>query len=171
MKDKVYINGKNAEIERRWLIKIPNMAELEKQKDCNVSSIEQIYISDNGSFNGDRIRKRDFAGSVKYYRTHKERINYISCYEDEREITAEEYERLSALKLEHTAAIRKKRCCFEYGGNTVEIDIYDFWNDKAIMEIELSEEEQAVRYPDFIEVITEITGDESYSNYALACKK
>ena len=63
MKDKVYINGKNAEIERRWLIKIPNMAELEKQKDCNVSSIEQIYISDNGSFNGDRIRKRDFAGS------------------------------------------------------------------------------------------------------------
>lgn len=170
MEEKVYINGRIAEIERKWLIKIPDTAAMQRQTGYNVSSIEQIYISENESFNGDRIRKRSFGGKIKYYSTHKERINDISCYEDEKEISAEEYEILSKLKIENTITIKKDRHCFEFCGHTVEIDIYEFWDDKAVMEIELESEEQTVSYPDFIEVIKEVTGDKAYSNYGLSCK-
>lgn len=170
MEEKVFINGRPAEIERKWLIKIPDIKILEKQDMYNVSSIEQIYISDDRSAGGSRIRKRDFGADIKYYKTHKEDINGISRFEEEREISKEEYEVLSQ-KIRHgTSPIKKKRHSFNYCGFVVEIDIYEFWDDKASMEIELTSEDQQVYVPDFIEIIKEVTGDKSYNNYALACK-
>ena len=50
----------------------------------------------------------------------------------------------------------------------MEIDIYEFWNDQAIMEIELESEDQVIDLPGFIEVIKEVTGDPAYYNGALA---
>ena len=49
-----------------------------------------------------------------------------------------------------------------------EEEIYPFWKDKAIMEIELSSEEQQVRFPPEIKVIREVTDDPSFKNIALA---
>ena len=49
-----------------------------------------------------------------------------------------------------------------------EIDVYPFWTDRAIMEIELDSEEREVMLPPFIEVIKEVTGDGRYTNAAIA---
>ena len=47
-------------------------------------------------------------------------------------------------------------------------DVYPFRQDKAIAEIELSNENTAVTFPDFIKVIKEVTDDPEYKNAALA---
>ena len=49
-----------------------------------------------------------------------------------------------------------------------EIDVYPFWTDRAIMEIELDSEEREVMLPPSIEVIKEVTGDGRYTNAAIA---
>ena len=42
-----------------------------------------------------------------------------------------------------------------YENQYFEIDVYPFWDDQAIAEIELSDENTAVKFPDFIRVIRE----------------
>lgn len=49
-----------------------------------------------------------------------------------------------------------------------EIDIYPFWMDKAIMEIELSEPNEEIRFPEMINVVREVTEDNQYKNSSLA---
>lgn len=64
--------------------------------------------------------------------------------------------------------IRKNRYCLTYNNQYFEIDIYPFWNDKAIAEIELSDENAVVEFPKEIKVIKEVTDDAAYKNASLA---
>ena len=64
--------------------------------------------------------------------------------------------------------IRKSRYCLMYDNQYFEIDIYPFWKDKAIAEIELRDENAEVRFPEQIKVIREVTNDESYRTSSLA---
>lgn len=168
MAKNVFKDGRPVEIERKYLIKIPDLEVLKNQPNYNSSAIEQMYIADNGEYKGGRIRKREYASGCKYYKTYKENINGLSKFEVESEITAEEYNILSERRLENTRAIIKVRHCFDYQGQTFELDIYEFWNDKATLEVELESEEQKVVLPEFIEIIADVTGNKAYSNYSLA---
>ena len=64
--------------------------------------------------------------------------------------------------------IRKTRYCMTYENCYLELDVYPFWNDVAILEIELSKEDEEISIPDEIKVIKEVTDDESYKNVNLA---
>ena len=64
--------------------------------------------------------------------------------------------------------IRKTRYCLTYENQYFEIDVYPFWNDKAIAEIELSDERAVINFPKQIQVIKEVTDDEAYKNASLA---
>ena len=55
-------------------------------------------------------------------------------------------------------------------GLKYEIDVYPFWTQTAIMEIELKNEEQKFDIPEFIKVIGEVTNNLDYSNHSLAKK-
>ena len=50
----------------------------------------------------------------------------------------------------------------------IEIDIYPFWKDIAIAEIELNDENQKIELPKKLNVIKEVTNDERYKNVQLA---
>ena len=162
--------GAHIEIERKYLIKIPDIDVLKAQPNYNSSFIEQIYISadSSGTFKGDRIRKRVYSDVTKYYKTHKEYISGLSRIEIEDEISEDEYNELAKRRLPDSRAVRKVRHCFDFNGQVVELDIYEFWSDKATAEVEIEDEKQAVTLPNFIEVIADVTGDKSYSNYSLS---
>ena len=64
--------------------------------------------------------------------------------------------------------IHKTRYCLSENNQYFEIDIYPEWDNQAIMEIELSSENETIKYPEFIKVIKEVTDDESYKNYKMA---
>ena len=64
--------------------------------------------------------------------------------------------------------IRKTRYCLTYENQYFEIDLYPFWQDQAIAEIELSDEHAEICFPPELRVIREVTEDENYKNAALA---
>lgn len=66
--------------------------------------------------------------------------------------------------------IRKWRYRIPFAGQMLEVDIYDFWQDRATLEIELECEEQAVMLPDWLEIVRELTGERAYKNRFLAEK-
>ena len=55
-----------------------------------------------------------------------------------------------------------------YENQYFEIDVYPFWKDKAIVELELSDEHQPIVFPKELKVIKEVTDDPAYKNAALA---
>ena len=52
--------------------------------------------------------------------------------------------------------------------NILKLMYYPFWSDKAIVEIELSDENAEIVFPKQLKVIKEVTDDDSYKNASLA---
>lgn len=150
------------EIERRYLIRYPDLAWLTAQHGCRAVQIEQAYLQD-----GVRLRKRGGQDGYIYFETVK-RGEGARRLEMERRISEEEYRRLLAEAGGSIRWIRKTRYCLVYEAQYLEIDVYPFWKDKAILEVELLHEDDAVEIPPEIHVIRDVTGDSAYSNYALS---
>ena len=155
------------EIERKFLIEYPDVNELEAYPNSTKSEIAQTYLLTDDGFTS-RIRKRTTNGATKYIFTEKKRVNDVKCIENERDITKEEYNDLLKLADPERRTIEKTRYCLPYGGRVVEIDIYPFWTDRAIAEVEMEDEGESVRFPGFIKVIREVTAEKAYKNVALA---
>ena len=86
----------------------------------------------------------------------------------ERRLSAEEYLRMLMEADTTKRQIRKNRYCLTYDNQYFEIDVYPFWSDKAIAEIELKDENEDIRFPKELTVIKEVTDDISYKNASLA---
>ena len=83
-------------------------------------------------------------------------------------MSQEEYLRLLMEADTSKRQIRKTRYCLTYKNQYFEIDVYPFWNDKAIAEIELRDENAKIVFPKQIKVIREVTDDDSFKNASLA---
>lgn len=154
------------EIERKFLIKYPDMDLLRAR--AQGSQIVQTYLRRPEKGRSARVRKRGCGGAWTYTHTVKEKINDMRRLEIEREITEEEYLELLKDADPSRRTICKERWCYEYRNQLFEIDIFPFWQDKAVMEIELSDEMQPVLFPPEIEIIKEVTGDKRYTNSSIA---
>ena len=64
--------------------------------------------------------------------------------------------------------IRKTRYCLTYDNQYFEIDLYPFWEDKAILEIEISDENTPITFPKELHILQEVTEDDSYKNASIA---
>lgn len=157
------------EIERKYVIKIPDIGELMRQGDYTVSRIEQTYLeSEEGVTH--RVRKRVYEDREVYTETKKMRIDKISSYEDEREIDGGEYLRLIERIKKGTRTLLKTRHTFRYSGQIFEVDIYPEWTSSCIMECELLSRDTEVELPSFINVVKEVSGDKKYSNASMSQK-
>jgi len=155
------------EIERKYIIQMPNVSLFCGLSGFTESDITQIYLSaERGKTR--RVRRRAGALGVEYTETVKERIDGMSAHESEREITENEYIRLSSEIAEGTKPICKKRYTFLYLGQLFEIDVYPEWKRTAIMETELDSREACPRMPEFIKIVREVTGIRAYSNASMS---
>ena len=50
----------------------------------------------------------------------------------------------------------------------LEFDIYPFWQDRAILEIELTCEDEVPDIPEYVSIIRDVTGEKAYKNRQLA---
>ncbi|MBQ7035773.1 MAG: CYTH domain-containing protein [Clostridia bacterium] len=152
------------EIERKFLISRPDLLNLANL--CKIKKISQTYlVSAEGSL---RVRRTEEKGKVTYVETSKRSISAMKRLELEQQLTEEEYNRRLESRDPRRRTIQKTRYCLPYAGHTYEIDIYPFWKKQAVMEVELSEEEEAFTPPPFIRILKEVTGDPRYSNHSLA---
>ena len=95
-------------------------------------------------------------------------LTELTRREYERDITAEEYSDLLARKTPNTITIRKDRHVFRHKGLTYELDVYDFWRDKATLEAEVKSEDTPIPIPPCVKLIKEVTYDRRYNNSRLA---
>lgn len=155
------------EIERKFLIEYPDIKALESLENCSKKGMVQTYLESQKDETW-RVRSVFEDGKFTYYENTKQFVSNIKRIENEREITKEEYEE----KLKHADKTRrpivKDRYCLYENDFCYEIDVYPFWNDQAIMEVELQNETDDFPIPNIVKVIKEVTGDKEYLNVTLA---
>lgn len=153
------------EIERKYLIQMPDLSKISK---FEVVNILQTYLTTNNDTVERRIRQRGIQGNYSYYFTEKQEISALKRVEREKRISQNEYLKLLTEADTTLRQVAKKRICFIYKNQYFELDMYNFLKDKAILEIELTTECTNVDIPDFIKVIKEVTDDNAYRNYSFA---
>lgn len=155
------------EIERKFLIQMPDVAALTARPDCRVLRMVQTYLlAPKGETH--RVRLVREGDAVRYIETTKRRVSALSAEETEREVDATTYGELLALADPARRAIEKTRYAFPFEGHTVEVDVYPFWQDRAVLEVELKSEQEHFVLPDFLPIIKEVTEDKRYKNVNLA---
>lgn len=155
------------EIERKYLIEYPDIKWLENNPSCQRIEIIQTYLKSSKS-EEIRVRQRGINGNYIYFQTIKRKVSDLKRIEIERRLSESEYLKLLMEADTTKRQIRKTRYCLTYENQYFEIDIYPFWKDKAIVEIELSSENEKIIFPKKIKIIKEVTNDNSYKNSSLA---
>lgn len=159
------------EIERKFLLKSPMDWRSPHIKGAQQVQIEQIYLLSHPK-EEIRIRKRSQGDSHAYYRTCKIKIRPGIRQEKEEAISAKEYLDLQQLRDPNFETIRKFRYCFIYKNQYFELDTFITPRKTPdILEIELTEENDKVEIPPFLDIEKEVTGDDRYSNRELARHK
>ena len=155
------------EIERKFLIEYPDIDWLENHPACSCAEITQTYLCSDAD-EEIRVRERIEGERRVYFHTVKRKVTEIKRIEDEREIQKDEYERFLREADPQKRQIRKTRYCLRENGLCFEIDVYPFWQDKAIAEIELCDEDTPIVFHKRIKVIREVTNDKAFKNASLA---
>lgn len=158
------------EIEKKYLIRMPNIEELSKLVSLSENRIIQTYLVKNDSDVERRVRQRGKPGDYIYYYTEKKKLSDVSRMEKEEIISEKEYLNLLAEADYLKRQISKMRYCFIWNNLYFELDVYPFWEDYAILEIELTNEGDKIEIPSFLQVVKDVTEDEDYKNYNLASK-
>lgn len=168
MGNKLHGESVPLEIERKFLIKYPDISILEKAKGYNVTEIFQTYLESDKDGCNMRVRKRGINGKYTYTVTYKKSITEVIREEYEKQISQKQYDTLLARAKKGFNTIVKQRHCFYYNEKLFELDTFPFWNDRAFLEIELTCDKEQFDIPPFVAVIKEVTADKRYRNFALA---
>jgi CYTH domain-containing protein len=155
------------EIERKFLLRtVPDLGRIEG---IQASVIEQMYLV---SAPGEqlRIRKRTASdGSSTYYRTTKTATDASGVrLEHESRIRDTEYLSFKNLQEPGTHIIQKTRYCFIWESQYFELDVFKNPAGIVFLEIELTEENDRVVLPPFLDIVREVTDEKAFSNYGLA---
>lgn len=154
------------EVERCFLVKMPT-PEILKQLKAVPVSIYQTYLKSNDGIER-RVRQRGSDGKYLYFYTEKVGNSKLGRIETERRISQKEYVNFLTQTDTSLKPIFKNRYCFVWNSTYYECDIYPFWDDKAIIEVEMITKGQEVLLPPAFEIIAEVTSDERYRNYSIA---
>ncbi len=155
------------EIERKYLIEYPDKSVLERAEGVRIKRIEQTYLL-AGAGETRRVRKMTEKGVTRYIETRKYRVSDLRATEEEKALSAAEYDALLSLADPALRPICKTRYAIPYAGHTVEVDLYDFWQDRATVEVELADEHEHTELPPYLHVIREVSDDKRYKNVNLA---
>lgn len=158
------------EIERKFLIEMPDLLYLNSMKTCRKVPITQAYLDteEEGRF---RIRKRGEGENAIYVKTSKYKINELIRIEIENYISKEEFYNYLFDKNSVVGIISKDRYCIAWHSTYYELDVYPFWDNQATLEIELQREEQPYELPDFVKLIREVSFEKEFRNKALAVRQ
>ena len=151
------------EIERKYLVEltgeIPN---------SNVSEIKQTYLL---PIDGQerRLRMRGENGHSVYFLTTKIRLAADRSYEHECQISENRYLELLREANPAKRTVVKHRTCFLWKDQYFELDEFlEPKLDHLMLEIEDAEDEASVKFPPFLRVIKDVTGDAAYYNSNIA---
>ncbi len=151
------------ETERKFIIRKP----LALNGLRYVDIVQTYLVSERGTR---RVRATQSGNVKKYYFTEKIHKSALSNFETEREIDEKTYISLLGEADKTRNPIQKRRYYYPFEKWLFEIDVYPFWQNQCVMEVEMKSEKEAVCFPPDIEIIKEVSLQKEYKNYALAQK-
>ena len=152
---------------RKYLIRYPDVEALEKRPNCQHVDILQAYLRSEVPGEMIRIRQRGIDGNYVFFKTRKRRVEGKRIEMEERLTQAEFLELLMQADPAYHP-IRKRRYCLSENGLYYNIDLFPQWTDQALMEIETYDKDDVIFIPEGIQVIREVTGEEAFTNPAIA---
>jgi CYTH domain-containing protein/thymidylate kinase len=156
------------EVERKFLIAYPDLDMLNNLKNCQKTEIIQTYLVSSNPETELRIRQSGRDGHYTYTKTEKRRFSETKRVEVEKRLRRSEYLTLLMNADTNLHQVRKTRYCLIHERQYFEIDIYPLWNSQAILKIELTNETEKIKFPDFLKILREVSDDNNYRNYSLA---
>lgn len=159
------MNTNGMEIERKYLIAMPEETVLARAE--SRSEITQIYLAGEKGCS-ERVRCRKYPERTVYTHTVKKHVTAVTRIEDEHEISEQDYRTLCLRADPERCVIEKTRYVLPYLGQEFELDVYPFWTRQAVLELELTSEEQPIEFPPELRILRELTEDKRYTNASLA---
>lgn len=155
---------------KKYLISMPNLKQLEKDFYCKISKIEitRTYLVKKDNCVERSVVKRGSDGEYAFYymeKTHQDGFDEIKV---ERRIDEKEYNMLISRDSGRLKELTKTRYGFVWNNKYYELDVFDFWKDKAILKVQHTDRSKEDEFPGIFNVRMDITNDESYTNYSLA---
>lgn len=155
-------------IEKKFLVKKPDLEKLLSQENCQRLFIKQTYLLSDKKEVEKRLRQIGKDGNYNYFYGIKQNLSGSTSTILEEKVNKKEYKLLKSLANTRLREITKERICFIHDNLYFKLDIYHFWKYVAILEVELTEENQEFKIPFLIDVIRDVTEDKSFKNRAMA---
>lgn len=152
-----------AYVEKKYLISMPDVEQLMKNKQCRKVHVKQHYIIDETRQEKEKIVLRRENNKNFYYKVvKKNKVKYSNS------ITADKY--INKLEDENKKFyhIHKDRYYYIFDSRCIKIDVFPFWKDKAILEVDVLNDRENIKFPKFVHIIEDVTDNEAYKNYYLA---
>jgi CYTH domain-containing protein len=152
---------------RKFLISMPDTAMLVDKLNSVAVDMMQTYLSASKPNVERRIRQQKSGSEYLYFYTEKRLGEDGRRWVTERPISEKEYVSYLMESDLSLHGVRKTKYRFIYNDVRMEIDIYPFSSDKAILFIYDTAAENA-QLPEGISIIKDVTGDANYKNRTLA---
>ena len=154
------------EEERKYIVEVTG-----ELPDSIVSEISQTYLVAEPGCEV-RLRRRGWGGKFVNVHTNKKRVSGEEEIVTERQVSNALYESLLQQADPYRQTIHKQRRSFIWKGQFFELDTYLKPVDNLIiLETKGIAHHEDVRFPPFIRVVKDITGDFNYYNYNLALRR
>ena len=152
--------------ERKYIVEVTG-----ELPDCIVSEITQTYLVAEPGCEV-RLRRRGWQGKYVNVHTTKTPVSETEWVQTERQISNNLYNSLLQQADPYRQTIQKTRRSFIWKGQYFELDEFKKPVDGLmILETKGVASDESVKFPPFIRVIEDITGNKRYYNYNIAlCK-
>lgn len=151
---------------RKYLIEMPDVELLMKERSCAVIEMMQTYLSSSKPNVVRRVRQQCSGEDYLYFYTEKRSGEDGKSWVTERPISQKEYVAYLMESDLSMHSVRKAKYRFSYDDRRMEIDVYPFSDEKAVLFVYGSRDD--IRLPEELKLIREVTGEAEYKNSALA---
>ena len=154
------------EEERKYIVELTG-----ELPECIVSEITQTYLVAEPGCEV-RLRRRGWEGKFVNVHTAKTPLSDTEYVQTERQISNNLYTSLLQQADPYRHTIQKTRKSFIWKGQYFELDLFSKPVDGLmILETKGVASDESVKFPPFIRVIEDITGNKKYYNYNIALRK
>ena len=161
--------GESAE-EAHWhkyLVSMPDVAAITERYQAAAVDMMQTYLLPTNPQVVRRVRQQKNGKEYLYFYTEK-RTNESGVWETEKPISGKEYVQYLMEGDTTMHAVHKIKYRFCYDGQKMELDVYPFSQEKAVMRAAVQDPAASPVLPPEIRVLEEVTGDPRYKNSRLA---
>lgn len=157
-----------AEFQRKYLVEIPDLEELEKLYHVEIVDMEQFYLPPLNQTKR-YIRKRSQNGNSTYYYIEKKYCGRGGfALKLQNFISEDEYWKMLDTRDINLYPVLKKRVYFVSNNQYFELDLFGGSRKNALLEIRTSTQNTQICIPDGIQVIEDVTDNPSYRNCSIA---